>query len=256
MQQRREGASKAERYFIESSYSELYTRGIRREPLGKIKEEMIKKLSPLKGDIVLEVGTGEGRYMPLIIRDKAIYIGTDISKRILINAQDYLKPENKEHVHFVAAEAKHLPFKSKSISKSFCYATIFYVPNKGLAIDEMKRVSREKIVVEFRNIFSPKVLWHYVTGKLINVVLTRQLTRKLVLSSLKLVPYFRKHLWTKMATEDPKLALEPYFPDSPSTIQSYFDVPFKIYTVSPSKLQRNWAKQWCFKGAIIVEAEL
>ena len=76
---------KTERYFIES-YSELYTQGIRKEPLSKKYEKMIETLGPSKGDIILDIGTGEGRLIPLIVKEKPTYVGTDISRKMLLYA--------------------------------------------------------------------------------------------------------------------------------------------------------------------------
>lgn len=249
---------KKERYFIESSYQELWTKGVRKHPINPFHKDFIGTLRPSDGDIVLEVGTGEGRFIPLIVREEATYVGIDISMKALKYAKDWLGPKNENCVHLVVAEAKHLPFTSKSVNKSFCYATIFYIPDKKLVIKEMKRVSKGKILIEFRNIFSPRYFLRFLRWHTLIFLLTIPLTRKLLLTLIRFIPFHRKDLWTKTALKDEKLVLEPrHFPDSPSKILSYFNTSVKIYSASRSKLKRHYVKrEWLFKPGIIVEVDL
>lgn len=248
---------KEERYFIESFYAELWTKSIRKKTIERYHEDFIKLLRPSDGDIILEVGAGEGRFIPLIVKEKATYVGIDVSATVLRYAKEQLRPENKKRVHFLVAEAKHLPFTSKSVNKSYSYATIFYIPNKKLVIEEMKRVSKEKMVIEFRNIFSPKYFLRFLMAHTLNFFLSFQVIRRVLLTFTNFIPYHKKDLWTKIALKDEKLAVEPkHFPDSPLTISSYF-TSFKIYSFLEHGLKRHYAKrEWLFKPALIVEADL
>jgi ubiquinone/menaquinone biosynthesis C-methylase UbiE len=247
-----------ERYFVESSYSELWARTIRKKPITQLHESFIKTLHPRRDDIILEVGTGEGRFMPLVLREKATYVGIDISSKAFKYANDRVSPKNKNLVHFVVAEARHLPFKSKSINKSFCYSMIFYVPDKKRALKEMERVSKEKMLIDFRNSLSPKMFLRNLISRTLNFFLSFLLIRKVLVPALLLITFYKKDLWVEMALKDEKLVAEPkHFFDSPQKILKYFDAPVKIYSASRYGLKRhNGRREWLFKPAIVVEVIL
>lgn len=222
---------KTERHYMKSSYAEWWTSRIRKYPPGHYRTiiEFLNVLAPKEKDVVLEIGTGEGRFIPLLLRPKVCYIGVDVCVRMLKYAKDYLTSKNKEQVHFVVAEATHLPFRSKSVSKSFSYATMFFIPNKKEAISEMERVSKGRILVELRNILSPRIALAFIKRRLISLLALRIMKGKIL--------------------------QRPYFPDTPLQLFRYFDGPFNIYSFSQFKLKKydRDAKKWWFKSAIIVE---
>lgn len=246
---------KAEKYFIHSSYADLWTEGIRRSRIYGIIEDFIRVLASSPGDLVLEVGCGEGRFIPLIIKKQGTsYVGADICSRMLKYARNQFTRKARDRLHFVVAEAKHLPFRSKSVNKSFCYATIFFIPNKALAIKEMERVSKDKILIEFRNLLHPRMIFHFIKSRLMNSLLAFPLARKLILSFMRHNPNARAQLWVKMAIKDRRLALEPFFLDSPLSIYRYFNKTFRSYTISECKLKECSLKTWFFKPTVIIEA--
>ena len=252
---------RVEKYFINSSYADLWTEGIRRSRIYGIIEDFIKVLASSPSDIVLEVGCGEGRFIPLIMKKQGTnYVGTDICVRMLKYAKNRFTHGIRDTVHFVAAEAKHLPFKSKSVNKSFCYATIFFIPKKRLVIKEMERVSKDKILIEFRNLLHPRILFKFIGSHAMNFLLAFPLARKLILSFMPYTPHYKRSwnvkLWVEMAIKDRKLALEPYFPDSALSIYSYFNRTFRSYTISKNKLEKCGLKTWIFKPTVIIEATL
>ena len=252
---------RVEKYFIISSYAELWTEGIRRSRIYRIIMDFVKVLAPIPGDVILEVGCGEGRFIPLITKQKRItYVGTDICIRMLRYARDRLTHKTQDDVHFVVAEAKHLPFRSKSVNKSFCYATIFFIPKKRLVIKEMERVSKDKILIEFRNLLHPKILFIFIGSHITNFFLTFRFFRKLILTLVQHIPHFERsrnrELWVKMAIRDEKLALEPFFPDSPFKICHYFSEPMRTYVISTSKLKECSLRAWFFKPGVVAEVNL
>jgi len=250
----------SEKYFKYSSYPELWTKGIRKLTLYQILRNFVKILAPSPNDLVLEVGCGEGRFISLILEKKSTYIGSDISTKMLLYAKERVMHRKEEDVHFLAAEAKHLPLRSKSVNKCFSYATVFFIPRKCLAIREMERVCKDKILVEFRNILNPTVFLMLVLSRTINLLMTSWMFRRLILTLVQHVSVFQRsknaELWVRMAAKDRTLALEPYFPDSPLKIRRYFTKPFKTYTNIESRLKQCSVKTWFFKPTIIVEAIL
>lgn len=247
-----------EKYFVESSYAELWARTIRKYPITQLHKSFIKTLGLVHGDMILEVGTGEGRFMPLVVREKATYVGVDISANAFKYAKDKVSSENKNFVHFVVAEARHLPFKSGSINKSFCYATIFYIPDKKHALKEMERVSKEKMLIEFRNSLSPNMFLRDLMTQTLNFFLSFQLMHKVLVPILHYITLHKKDLWVEIASKDQKLVTEPrHFRDSPRKILRYFTAPVKIYSTSGSGLRRHHGKrEWLFKPTIVVEVDL
>jgi len=159
---------KTERHCIESSYAELWTTGIRKHPPShdKLATEFIGLLAPKSGDVVVEIGTGEGRFISLLSKRQICYVGVDVCRRMFKYAKDNVMRSNKDYVHFVVSEAKSLPFKSKSVDKCFSYATMFFIPNKKQVIYEMVRISKHKVLIELRNILCPRIFSNLVKRRI------------------------------------------------------------------------------------------
>jgi ubiquinone/menaquinone biosynthesis C-methylase UbiE len=146
-----------ERYFTKCDYPKIWVKQIRERRIYPYEEcvKFIDLLGIKNQERVLEVGTGEGRLIPLVTRKGGQYVGIDVSKDMFKYARDNIKGCSAD---FVLCEAKFLPFREKVFSKSFCYATMFFIPNQEKAIKEIVRVCEAKVLVELRNRFSPYVL--------------------------------------------------------------------------------------------------
>ena len=110
---------------ISSGYDELH----KEEQLKKVK--LLIKLLKIKNDKVLDVGCGTAFYSNLF-KD---YIGLDNSKDML--------SKSKAKVFYGKAEA--LPFEDQSFDTVISITAIHNFRNPKKAIQEMKRVSKNKI---------------------------------------------------------------------------------------------------------------
>jgi SAM-dependent methyltransferase len=83
---------------------------------------------------ILDVGTGTGRYYPLIHErlPQAAYYGVDFSAGML--------QSHPASANLCVADAQKLPFVSQSFDVVMANHMLFYVPNIEAALDEMKRV--------------------------------------------------------------------------------------------------------------------
>jgi SAM-dependent methyltransferase len=145
-----------ERYFTKCDYPRIWVKQIRERRLYSYEEcvKFIDLLGIKKQERVLEVGTGEGRLIPLVTRKGGQYVGIDVSKDMFEYARDSIKACSAD---FVLCEAKSLPFREKVFGKCFCYATMFFIPNQERAIKEIVRVCEAKVLVELRNLFNPHI---------------------------------------------------------------------------------------------------
>jgi len=116
--------SNAPLYFVLSNYYRLWIKEVRK------KKTVRKPLIPAKvslGDLVLEIGVGEGRVMRYIfkISKPRFYVGIDVSSDILRS----LKAER--YVELVQADGQHLPFRGQAFTCVLCIATSHYIPDKA-----------------------------------------------------------------------------------------------------------------------------
>lgn len=156
---KKELACASKRYFIESDYPDYWATKIREkkfvEPYLNCFFELLKFD---KENLVLEVGVGEGRFISKVIKEGAVYVGIDISRRILNYATE--KVESDDAIHLVVADAESLPFRDKVFDECFCISTIFFIPNQSKAIKEMGRIVKTNLVIDFRNTLSPALMRH------------------------------------------------------------------------------------------------
>lgn len=91
-----------------------------------------------KGDKVLDLGCGNGRYYQSFAEKGATYVGVDNSKR-LIKIAKILHPE----AQFALADALSLPFSENSFDKIFSLAVLHHFPSRQLRMKfftEAKRI--------------------------------------------------------------------------------------------------------------------
>jgi len=259
-----------EQYFTKHEYPKFWVKAIR-ERREYSYEECIKFIDLLevkRGEIVLEIGTGEGRLIPLVTSKGGHYIGVDISKDMLNYARDNVKEGDTD---FMVCEAKFLPFNQKAFDKCFCYATMFFIPHQERAIREMVRVCKTKALIEPRNIFSPKILRATINAKLrirdrlkraLSILLLCPLTRSITKRLLSV--FYGKKVDRFLASISgyeniqPILHLHqisPYFPLTPIKILRILRTlslkSYKISFLEQEQIVKD--KSWFFKPFLIVE---
>lgn len=98
--------------------------------VGLVEQEVV--LSSLKHRVILEIGTGTGRYACLL-RDK-YYVGIDLSRNMLSKAK------HKARGSYIRADGENLPFRERMFNSVLCSRTFRFIPNPLRALGEMHRV--------------------------------------------------------------------------------------------------------------------
>ncbi len=94
-----------------------------------------------KGDQVLDLGCGNGRFYPSVFKKEAFYTGLDNSKELIEIAQ-------KKHPQgsFVLGDALSLPFKDSAFDVVFSIAVLHHIPSVNF---------REKFINECQRVLKP-----------------------------------------------------------------------------------------------------
>lgn len=96
---------------VKSNYSRHLFEARRQMILSGMYTPLITELnSKISGDFILDVGTGEGSFLNLLIDDK-VKIGFDIAKDGIAMASDY----TSDHHFFCIADLTNLPFKNQTV---------------------------------------------------------------------------------------------------------------------------------------------
>lgn len=101
---------------------------------------IVSQLQVEEGDRVLDVGTGTGVMVPLLLErvgDSGEIVGMDFSPKMLEVARAKGFPLN---VEFVEADAARTPFPDSGFDLVVCNAVIPHLADKAAALAEMNRV--------------------------------------------------------------------------------------------------------------------
>jgi ubiquinone/menaquinone biosynthesis C-methylase UbiE len=104
---------------------------------------MIDLLKPIAGEVLLEVGMGNGYFVPEVLKtaDSLTYIGCDFSevmvKEAAVQNENIVKEGNAK---FYLAPADQLPVDDLSIDKIFTLNTIYFWSDAKAVFDEFRRV--------------------------------------------------------------------------------------------------------------------
>ncbi len=112
-----------------------------------INRHTIEQLQVKGGDIILEIGMGNGFFVKDILSaDKAVsYTGCDFSPLMVEEAAKLNKPFiDNGQARFLLASANQLPFADKSFNKIFTVNTLYFWDNPSVILAEMGRVLQQK----------------------------------------------------------------------------------------------------------------
>lgn len=100
----------------------------------------------IKGETILEVGCGNGDVSYLCAKKGLKIMATDLA---LGNLNELKNKFNTEELDFETkvANVENLPFDDNSFDTSICLHTLEHVRNLNLAITELKRVTKKRIII-------------------------------------------------------------------------------------------------------------
>ena len=100
-------------------------------------------------DIVLDVGSGPGRFATLFAAHVGRLIQADFSNDMLEVSRDHY-PLEASRSGYAQADVRHLPFATGSVDLVFCHRLLNHLPNpedRRHAFAELARVTRRYVVV-------------------------------------------------------------------------------------------------------------
>jgi len=113
----------------------LYDVRYRKEQTSK-HQKILQHVDPEVFDIVLDNGCGTGLLLEML---KGKLVGIDLSSSFLSTA--YSRFKSKREAHLAQADAEHLPFRDEVFDKIFAITLIQNIPEPGIALEEIRRVS-------------------------------------------------------------------------------------------------------------------
>ena len=128
-------SEKSKNYYEENNIYEVFS--IAEDYPNKIYECLLPKI---KDKIVLDLGSGTGKFMQKFYNETSKYYGLDLSKEQLNIAK---RKVNNDSVEFICCSAENIPLPDNSIDviiSTWVLGTILEVDRRNKVLDEMKRV--------------------------------------------------------------------------------------------------------------------
>lgn len=116
-------------------------------------EFLVETLRPRPGNLILDVGCGEGQAEVSIGRrqvSQVRLVGVDLVPAKAVAARNETRSHN-QRVSVAAGDAVRLPFKNAAFDATFCVAVLQYVADVSDAVKEIARVTapgRRVVIVE------------------------------------------------------------------------------------------------------------
>jgi ubiquinone/menaquinone biosynthesis C-methylase UbiE len=104
---------------------------------------------------VLDVACGTGRIDDGLLAAHLRVVAADISRAMLAVAQRKVRP-TPSWPGFLRADARHLPFRDGSVDAivSIRFVHLFDQPTRRVLLEEMARITSDRVVLEYRNVES------------------------------------------------------------------------------------------------------
>lgn len=131
-------------------------------PIGELVAEgqahvLVKFLGEAAGRSVLDVGTGTGRAAFLMADCGAHVTGVDASEEMLAVARERAR-ERTDQVEFAVGDAHALSFPDQSFDTAVSLRVLMHTPRWRVCVDELCRVSRHTVVLDYPSICSVALL--------------------------------------------------------------------------------------------------
>lgn len=141
---------KVERVY--SSYAGVYD-----QIFGRIfhesRESAVRRLNPVPGERILEVGVGTGLSLPLYPRNCTV-VGIDLSYDMLAKAHQRIRAHRLDNVELLRMDAGQMKFPDNSFDTVMAAYVVTAVPDYRKVVTEMIRVCREGGRIIMLNHFS------------------------------------------------------------------------------------------------------
>lgn len=114
---------------------------------------LLEALGSVKGRAILDVGTGTGRAAFLMAGAGAVVTGVDASEEMLSVARSRAVPVGGQ-IRFATGDAHALAFPDQSFDIAVSLRVLMHTPGWARSIDELCRVARHLVVLDYPSIRS------------------------------------------------------------------------------------------------------
>lgn len=128
--------------------------------LGPYSNFVIKLLGSKKDKLVLDDGSGNGRFSIAMAKEGARVVAVDINKLILKKAKKWTKREKlSDLIDFVQGDIQNLPFKGDVFDKVLCVHNLWCISDYEAAVAEMFRTLKSggKVVADHLNLLNWRI---------------------------------------------------------------------------------------------------
>lgn len=130
--------------------------------LGPYSNFVVELLGSKKDKLVLDDGSGNGRFSIAMAREGARVVAVDINKLILKEAKKRTKREKlSDLIDFVQGDVQNLPFKGDVFDKVLCVHNLWCIPDYKAAVGEMFRTLKSggKVVADHLNLLNWRIFY-------------------------------------------------------------------------------------------------
>jgi ubiquinone/menaquinone biosynthesis C-methylase UbiE len=122
----------------------------------KARLKIAEELKLIEGESLIDAGCGSGRYLIYFKKHHKIQycVGFDISKDVIISAKNNLRRHDLS-IELVVADIENSPFKNNSFDVVFSADVIEHLSNPFKGINELVRISKDKIIIATPNKLCP-----------------------------------------------------------------------------------------------------
>lgn len=123
--------------------------------------QVINLIHVKKGDYILDVGCGTGRYSKIFTQKAAKVVGIDFSRNMLKIAKQRVKKAEFKQTDIT----KKFPFPDKTFDKIVCSLVISHIQNISPVLKEMKRVLKDNGFIVLTTLHPKYDFWGFeLTG--------------------------------------------------------------------------------------------
>ncbi len=123
-----------------------------------------RKANLLPGSTILEIGCGRGAGARLIYREftPKIFHASDLDLEMIRRGAEYLPPEDRKPLRFLAADAMNLPYGHESLDAVFAFGVLHHIPDWKSALTEIGRILKVGGTYFFEELY-PSLYQNFLT---------------------------------------------------------------------------------------------
>ena len=116
-------------------------------------EVLLRFLGDIRGQAILDVGTGTGRAAFLMAEAGAAVTGIDASEEMLAVARERAAGQHAS-IDFRRGDAHALAFADRAFDVAVSLRVLMHTPRWATCVDELCRVSRRRVIVDYPSMHS------------------------------------------------------------------------------------------------------